>query len=253
MISTETLALNSPILPTFFFVFVFFYLFTYLFFRNWRPKDRPVASSCSISLAYGVATLLLTAIAIRKTPHHSFASPNSALQNLVLEYSISYLLVDLFHYLIFLPNHVLFILHHLATLYVFCTCRYMVHHGASALLRLLIAAESTNLCSNLWTLLGLLRADVPVAAQVYELLSHWIYAAYTVNWGVLGSILVCEMVVFDLSGLADNLIPTWAWISWMGLIIIAMLVTIARIYHHWQDWYRERNKRKKVVYIIRSR
>lgn len=114
----KTLALVSPTLPTFL-LFVFFYLFAYLLvFRNWGPINRPLASSYFISSVYA---FLMAGYAIRNMPSKSnttFASPTSALHNLVLEYSTSYFLVDLFHYLIFFPNDIVFILHHLSTLYM---------------------------------------------------------------------------------------------------------------------------------------
>ncbi|KAK6252366.1 hypothetical protein QUC31_014086 [Theobroma cacao] len=220
-------------------------------FRNWGPKHRPEASSCFISLAHGTPAVFMAAHALINTTQSppTFASPNSALDNVVLEYSISYFLMDLVHYLVFFPNDILFILHHLATLYVFFTCRYMVHHGAFALLVLLVLAEVTSLCQNVWTLAGFRRADAPAAAKLYELLSPPFYALYSVVRGILGPFFVYKMVVFYLSGVAGNLIPRWAWSSWIVVIVTAILVSIVWVFHHWIDWYKGRNYKagKKVV------
>ncbi|XVE74827.1 hypothetical protein DITRI_Ditri12bG0049600 [Diplodiscus trichospermus] len=247
----DTLALQTPSLPTFFFLFLFVYLFAYvLVFRNWGPKHRPEASSCFISLAHGTPAVFMAVNALINTQTPlTFASPNSGLDNVVLDYSISYFFVDLLHYLIFLPNDILFILHHLATLYVFFTCRYMVHHGAFALLVLLILAEVTSLCQNIWTLAGFRRADVPAAAKLYELLSPPFYAFYSVVRGIMGPLFVYKMGVFYLSGLAENLIPGWAWASWMVVIVTAILVSIVWVFDHWVDWCKGRNYKamKKVV------
>ncbi|EOY00829.1 PREDICTED: uncharacterized protein LOC18609696 [Theobroma cacao] len=248
----EALALCSPTFPTFFLLFLSIYLFAYfLVFRNWGPKHRPEASSCFISLAHGTPAVFMAAHALINTTQSppTFASPNSALDNVVLEYSISYFLMDLVHYLVFFPNDILFILHHLATLYVFFTCRYMVHHGAFALLVLLVLAEVTSLCQNVWTLAGFRRADAPAAAKLYELLSPPFYALYSVVRGILGPFFVYKMVVFYLSGVAGNLIPRWAWSSWIVVIVTAILVSIVWVFHHWIDWYKGRNYKagKKVV------
>ncbi|OMO81429.1 hypothetical protein COLO4_23618 [Corchorus olitorius] len=191
----------------------------------------------------------MAANALLKTQSPTFASPNSALDNIVLEYSISYFLIDLLHYLIFFPTDILFILHHLATLYVFLTCRYIIHHGAFAFFMLLILAEVTSLCQNIWTLAGFRRADLPAAAKLYEFLSPPFYALYTLVRGILGPLLVYKMVVFYLSGVAENLIPRWAWVSWMFVIITAILVSIVWVFDHWVDWFKGRNYKaaKKVV------
>ncbi|XVF02686.1 hypothetical protein REPUB_Repub04eG0196000 [Reevesia pubescens] len=249
----ETLALYSPSLPSFFFFFLFIYLFGYfLVFRNWGPNHRPEASSCFISLAHGTPAVFMAvnALIINKTPSpRIFASPNSVLDNIVLEYSISYFLIDLLHYLVFFPNDILFILHHLATLYVFLTCRYMVHHGAFSLLGLLILAEVTSLCQNIWSLAGFRRADVPAAAKLYEFLSPLFYAFYSVVRGIMGPLFVYKMGIFYQSRVADNQIPRWAWASWLVVIATAILVSIIWVFDHWMDWYKGRNYKavKKVV------
>ncbi|XVE85257.1 hypothetical protein DITRI_Ditri17bG0077600 [Diplodiscus trichospermus] len=247
----EILAFHSPNLPTFFFSFLLIYLFAYLLvFRKWAPKHRPEASSCFISLAHGTPAVIMAVYALINTQSPlTFASPNTALHNIVLEFSISYFLVDLLHYLVFLPNDILFILHHVATLYVFFTCRYMIHHGAFALLVLLILAEVTSLCQNIWTFAGFLRADVPAAAKLYDLLSPPFYAFYSVVRGFLGPFFVYKMGIFYLSGMAYNLIPRWAWVSWMVVIVTAILVSIVWVVDHWIDWFKGRNYQavKKVV------
>ncbi|XVF85184.1 hypothetical protein PTKIN_Ptkin17bG0098100 [Pterospermum kingtungense] len=252
----KTLPLYSLTLPTFILLFVFFYRFAYRFvFRKWRRKHRPVASSCFASLAHGIPALLMAANAIINTQSSNiFASPNSALHNIILEYSLSYFLVDLFHYLIPFPDDddddvyddILFILHHLATIYVLFTCRYMVHQGAHALLLLLILAESTSPCENLWTLVGLRRADVPAAAALHELLSPCFHALYSVFRGILGPVLFYYLMGFFLDALANHYIPESTLISWMIVIGTAMLVNMVLVVVHWVNWCKGK---KKVVYI----
>ncbi|XP_048318478.2 TLC domain-containing protein At5g14285-like [Ziziphus jujuba] len=246
----ETQILFTPSLPTFFFLFFLLYLFAYFgVFKNWGPKHQAEASSCLISLAHGTPAVILAIYGLTHTQTPpTFDSPNTTLQNVVLEYSLAYFLVDLFHYMVFFPNDILFILHHLATLYVFVTCRYVVRHGGFALLVLLVLAEVTSCCQNVWSLSSFRKADDPLAAKLHEFLTPRFYAFYSVFRGIIGPAFVFKMGVFYVSGAADAVIPRWAWISWMVVIGTAILVSIAWVLDHWVDWKRERGYRaqKKV-------
>ncbi|ONI30146.1 hypothetical protein PRUPE_1G233600 [Prunus persica] len=210
----ENSILGIPTLPAFFSIFLLIYLFAYfVVFRNWGPKHRPEASSCLISLAHGPTAAIMSIYSIlhsRKAP--TFASPNDTLQNTILEFSIAYFFLDLLHYLLFFPSDVLFILHHLATLYVFTTCRYVVHHGAYAILVLLFLAEITSGCQNVWTLASYRRADSPAAAKF---------------------------------GAAEPKIPRWAWVSWMVVILIAIGLSILWVLNLWIDWHRNKVQKKE--------
>ncbi|MFS7970433.1 putative TLC domain-containing protein [Helianthus anomalus] len=251
--------MNSPIsissiphLPLFFSMFLTIYFTAhFLIFRTWTPKLRPEASSCLISLAHGTPAVLLASNALISNPTHTFSSPNTDFQNTVLEYSIAYFLMDLFHYLIFNPKDILFIGHHLATLFVFVTCRYLVGHGAYGVLVLLVLAEVTSFFQNVWTLSNALRSESKVAAQVFDVLSPPFYALYSVVRGFLGPVFVYRMVGFYLSGEADGVIPRWVWVSWVFVVVSAILVSIVWIWNRWVDLYRERidviHKEKKVI------
>lgn len=247
----ETLLnLFSPTFPTFFLMFVFLYLFVFfVILRNWGPKHRPDASSCLLSLSHGTPAVIMAIHALRKAPTpRSFASPNVAFQNTVLEFSIAYFLMDLIHYLVFFPNDILFISHHLATLYVFVTCRFVVRHGALAIIVLLVLAEVTSACQNVWSIARLKKADVPAAAKLYEFLSPPFYVFYSVVRGILGTVVVYKMGAFYASGAADNAIPRWAWISWMVVIVSAILISLLWILNKWIYWYKEKSlqAQKKV-------
>ncbi|KAK6155265.1 hypothetical protein DH2020_009513 [Rehmannia glutinosa] len=212
------------------------------------PKLRPEASSCVISLAHGTPAVILACRAILSDPARDFNSPNTPLQSLVLDYSIAYFLMDLVHYLIFYPSDILFIGHHLATLFVFVTCRYVVYHGAFAILVLLILAEVTSLCQNVWTLASARRSDLKFAAKVYDFLSPPFYALYSVVRGFLGPYFVYRMFAFYLSGAADRVIPKWVWMSWVLIVVTAISVSILWISNLWIEFYRERERKieKKV-------
>ncbi|KAF8390594.1 hypothetical protein HHK36_025121 [Tetracentron sinense] len=239
--SMEALNSSVPNLPVFFSMFIIIYLIAYFcVFRNWSPNHRPEASSCFISFAHGTPAVFLAAFAIFTHSQRGFASANTNFQNMVLDFSIAYFLMDLLHYLIFFPNDVLFIAHHLATLFVFVTCRYLVFHGAFAVLSLLVLAEVTSACQNTWTLANARRADMPTAAKLYRFLSPPFYAFYSVVRGLAGPLFVYEMGVFYFSGAADSVIPRWVWVSWMIVVVTAISVSILWISNLWLELYRER-------------
>lgn len=240
-----TSKLPMPNLPVFFAVYLLLYLTAYfIIFRNWSKNLRPEASSCIISLAHGTPVVFLAARAIFTDPNRSFHSQNTPFQNLVLDYSIAYFLMDLCHYLIFYPRDVLFIGHHLATLFVFVTCRYSVYHGAYAILVLLILAEITSFCQNAWTLAGARRSDSEFAARLYDFLSPPFYALYTVARAFAGPVFVYQMLAFYLGGMADNVIPRWLWVSWIFVVVVAISVSILWISNLWLQLYKETTARQ---------
>ncbi|GMY25296.1 TLC domain-containing protein At5g14285 isoform X1, partial [Fagus crenata] len=127
--------------------------------------------------------------------------------------------MDLLHYIAFFLSDLLFIGHHLAMLFVFVTCRFLVHHGACAILALLVLAKSTSACQNAWTLAKARRDDVALAEKVYGLLSIPFYALYSIVRGLVGSYLVYEMCVYYMSGEANSVIPIWVWLSWIVVVV----------------------------------
>ncbi|KAB2610095.1 transmembrane protein 136-like [Pyrus ussuriensis x Pyrus communis] len=234
-------SLQLPCLPIFFLMFSIVYVIAYfIVFRTWSPKIRPEASSCLISLAHGTPAVFLSAYAILSDPATGFAAPNTLFQNSVLDYSVAYFLTDLLHYLVFFPSDVLFIGHHLATLFVFLTCRYVASHGAFAILCLLILAEVTSLCQNVWTLANARRGDLKFAAKVYDLLSPPFYILYSIVRGFVGPYFVYRMGAFYISGAADGLIPRWVWGSWIVVVMAAISVSILWISNLWVELFRAR-------------
>ncbi|XP_020574916.1 TLC domain-containing protein At5g14285-like [Phalaenopsis equestris] len=236
----ETLILKGSHFPTFFAMFSFIYLIAYfIVFRNWNPKQRPDATSCLISLVHGTPAVVLALSALLANPAVGFASRNSRSQNLALDFSIAYFTIDLLHFLVLLPGDVLFIAHHLATLFVFVTCRYLVLHGAFAILVLLVLAEVTSACQNIWTLAGLRRTDLAVAANVYRILSPPFYVLYSIMRVVLGPLFFLKMSMYYLSGEADDVIPRWVSVSWIVVVGGAILVSIMWISNLWVELVRE--------------
>ncbi|CAJ2677268.1 unnamed protein product [Trifolium pratense] len=234
-----------------FFPFFIFFLSIYLIgyfivFRNKNPKIRSEFSSCLISLFHGTPAAIFGAIAIFSDTNRGFAAANTSFQKTVLDYSIAYFVTDLLHYIVFFPSDVLFIAHHLATLFVIVTCRHVVSHGAFSVVVLLVLAEVTSLCQNTWTLAGACRKEDRFAARVYDALSPPFYVVYTIVRGFVGPYFVFRMVLFYASGLAHGLVPTWIWVSWAVVVFSAIGVSILWIYSRWVDFIRERKIATKL-------
>ncbi|PIN00092.1 hypothetical protein CDL12_27404, partial [Handroanthus impetiginosus] len=236
--------LNDSYLPVFTLWFIFIYILGYfIIFKNWNNKYKAEASSCLMSLAHGTPALILSLFSILQSqPSLSkldFTAPNTPFQDLVLEYSISYFLMDLLHYMILIPSDALFIAHHIATLYVLMTCRYLFGHGAVAILGILVFAEVTTTCQNTWSLARFRKVDSAKAASVFEFLSPYFYAFYTVVRGILAPVFVHKIgLVFA----ADNgMIPRWALISWIVVTVVGIGLSILWVMFLWIDLYRERS------------
>ncbi|KAK7395718.1 hypothetical protein VNO78_16285 [Psophocarpus tetragonolobus] len=237
-------SLQSWVILPFFAMFLCIYLVGYLIvFRRQSAKTRPEFSSCLISLFHGTPAALLGGAALLSDAERGFAAPNTPFQKLVLDYSAAYFLTDLIHYVAFYPSDVLFIAHHVATLFVVLTCRHAVSHGAFSVLVLLVLAEVTSACQNAWTLAGACRRDHPLARRLHALLSPPFFAAYSVVRGLLGPYFVFRMVDFYARGGARGLVPTWAWVSWVLVVVMAIGVSLLWISNLWVQFFRERNKK----------
>lgn len=242
----------SPPLQLISFTLMFFAIYFsayFIIFKNWS-SSRFEASSCLMSLAHGTPAVLL---ALNSLPTReffsqlSFFAENTRLQDTVLEFSIGYFIVDLSHYAIFVPTDVLFIAHHLATLYVLCTCRYVIHHGAVSILGFLVLAEITSPCQNTWSLARFRKLDSPGAAAYYEFLSPFFFAFYSVVRGILAPFFVFKLVrmmIFVHNGERGGnglLIPMWGLVSWMVVIVIAIGISILWVMNHWVGLYRRKS------------
>jgi hypothetical protein len=246
-----TLFLSASAVLSFTLMFFAIYFSSYFFiFKNWG-SSRYQAASCLMSLAHGSPAVILALYSLLENNQDlsqlNFAAENTSLQDMVLEFSIGYFIVDLSHYMIFIPTDVLFIAHHLATLYVLCSCRYVIHHGAVSILVLLVLAEITSPCHNTWSLARYRKVDLPEAARYYEFLSPIFFTTYSVVRGVLAPLYAFKLGLIFLSGAAKGLIPIWGLISWMVVIVTAIGISIMWVLNQWIGLYNRRaNELKKV-------
>lgn len=98
-----------------------------------------------------------------------------------------------------------------------------------------------------------------VATRVHEFLRVPFYGFYSVARGVLGPMFVYEMGVFYACGGGGDEVPMWVWVSWMVLIVGALMGSLLWILNLWIDLYRERKGEllwKKTLtnlgYILRT-
>ncbi|KAJ3701713.1 hypothetical protein LUZ61_005418 [Rhynchospora tenuis] len=238
--------ISNSMFPTFLSIFCIIYIIGYFgIFRNWSQKIRPEASSCLISLFHGSPAVILAISALRSQPVWGFASPNSSAENGVLEFSIAYFTMDLIHYLIFTPQDYLFIAHHLATLFVFITCRCVTLHGAFSVMVLLVFAEITSFCQNIWTLAGLRKDDSELARRVYWVLSPPFYALYTAMRVVAGPLFFAMMSASLMKREARDVMPIWISISWIVVVGTAIMVSWLWIWNNWTEYFRARKASKE--------
>ncbi|KAI4387708.1 hypothetical protein MLD38_000120 [Melastoma candidum] len=215
-------------------------------FRSWSPDSRGEASSCAMSLSHGTPAVLLATRSLLLSPGtRSFCSPNSSPDDLVLEFSIAYFLSDLVHLIVFAPSDVLFIAHHLATLFVFLTCRYLAHHGAYELLVLLVMAEVTSVPQNAWTLARIRRSESTSANKVYARLCLPFYTFYSIVRGILAPIFVFKMGAFYMGGGCGGVISRWVWMPWLVVIGGAIGVSILWVYNNWVEYVRGSGRKKR--------
>ncbi|XP_042050383.1 TLC domain-containing protein At5g14285-like [Salvia splendens] len=229
--------------------FISIYTIGYLFaFKKWPKKQRGEASSCLISLAHGTPALILSMPSLLQSQSElEFASPNTPFQNLVLDHSIAYFITDLLHYLILTPTDALFILHHLATLYVLATCRFAFAHGAAAVLGILALAEVTSSCQNVWSLARCRRGESARAAALVEFLSPFFYGFYSVVRGIVGPLYVYRIGVLFGGSELGGVIPRWGWVSWIVVMAVGIGLSILWVLHLWLHLYSRSRRVKEEV------
>ena len=163
-----------------------------------------------------------------KDPLNNLDSQNTSFQNALMEFSSAYFIVDLLHYAIYVPDQVLFILHHIATTTYMFSCRFYTHHGAISVMFLLGLAESTSLIQNIWTISLIYRY-----LKFHRFLNIFFIPVYTVARGVLGPLLTWKLCAFYLFGGADHVIPRWLVSYWMFTVVFAIAGSILWVSTLW--------------------
>lgn len=237
---------GSPVLVSCIPMFVFVYLIAYYrLFSGWKQKARFEAASCSMSMIHGTVTTILSALEFFRNPW-KLDAPNTPIQNVVMEFSMAYFLVDLLHYILFVPEDVKFILHHLATSIYMMSCRYYTKHGALSVMALMGLGEVTTPLQSIWTVARLGRDDSYLAKRIYESTSLLFTIFFTITRGITAPILAWKLFEFYLSNQAKDVIPFWLAASWMAMVSVGLAGSIMWVYSLWVG-LRRFNARKKVA------
>ncbi|KAI5055568.1 hypothetical protein GOP47_0029089 [Adiantum capillus-veneris] len=214
--------LQSFSLPASIPLFIAIYAVGYFsLFPQWKYKARFEAASCSMSLVHGAISFTLAAYNLLHVPWQLDA-PNSPHQNSLMDFSIAYFLVDLLHYVLFVPEDYKFIFHHVATSIYMLTCKYYVGHGAVSVMALMAVGEITTPLQSVWTIARLGRVISPRAKRIYESASLPFTILFTVARGIVGPILTWKLCKFYLLNEGRQVIPFWLAALWMGMVVIGM-------------------------------
>ena len=163
-----------------------------------------------------------------------------------MSFSISYFIVDLFHYLLFVPGDFKFILHHLATSMYMISCKYYTKHGGLSVIALMGLGEVSSPLQSLWTISRFGQTVSPVAKAFYESSSLPFTLLFTFTRGFLGPILTWNLCRFYLSNRAGHVIPYWIATFWMALVIIGMSGSMMWLLSLWAGLRRFNAKKKNM-------
>ncbi|KAH7315504.1 hypothetical protein KP509_21G052300 [Ceratopteris richardii] len=239
----ESFLLNF-ILPVSIIFFTAIYIVGYFaIFTSWKDKARFEAASCSMSLVHGAITSSLAIVDILKVPW-KLDAPNNPLENSLMDVSVAYFLVDLFHYLIFVPEDYKFIFHHLATSVYMLTCKYFSGHGALSVMLLMAVGEITTPLQSVWTIARLGRDQSTLAKRVYESVSLPFTLLFTCTRGIIGPWITWKLCEFYLFDVRRHMIPMWLSSLWMSMVIIGMTGSMLWLWSLWAG-LRRFNARKR--------
>ncbi|XP_002993813.2 TLC domain-containing protein At5g14285 [Selaginella moellendorffii] len=214
----------------------------FFIFRSWSKHKRCRAASSSISFAHALVGASLAMADMVSSPW-TLDAPNTAFQNRIMEWSMAYFIVDLFHYFLAVPEDHLFIAHHLATLTYMISCRYYTLHGAKSVMSLIAAGEATTPLQAIWTLARLAKDEFPVAERVYTALSPTFTLLFTIVRGMLGPFLLGKLASFYLWGRADTVIPRWLAWFWVFEVSFAVVGSMIWVFRLWRGLFKLNSQR----------
>ncbi|KAH7414882.1 hypothetical protein KP509_14G015900 [Ceratopteris richardii] len=183
-----------------------------VFARRWPhgAVDRFKAASCCMSIVHGTSTMKFW-LASR------LGAANTRFEEAIMEYSTAYFLVDLVHYLLFVPNQPLFVLHHVFTSSYMLSCRFYTGHVAFSTIILFVVGESTSFLQNVWTISLLTHG-----AKLFNLLNVPFLIIVSIFPGVLTPWATWQLCLYFLfSREASAVVPFplalyWMWSVFMG-------------------------------------
>ncbi|KAH7414883.1 hypothetical protein KP509_14G016000, partial [Ceratopteris richardii] len=207
-----------------------------VFARRW-PRgavDRFKAASCCMSILHGTSTSIYMLNLFYTDKQQDGGGENSStmkfwlasrlgaantrFEEAIMEYSTAYFLVDLVHYLLFVPNQPLFVLHHVFTSSYMLSCRFYTGHGAFSTIILFVVGESTSFLQNVWTISLLTHS-----AKLFNLLNVPFLIMFSIFPGVLTPWATWQLCLYFLfSREASAVVPFplahyWMWSVFMGI------------------------------------
>lgn len=223
-----------------------------IFARRW-PRgtlERYKAASCCMSIVHGTSTSLAAIIYMLHLlyTHNDLASinteghpkqvswlnshlgaPNTPFQEAIMEYSTAYFLIDLLHYVLFVPNQPLFILHHIFTTSYMLSCRFYTKHGAFSTIVLFAVAECTSFLQNLWSF-----ASLTENTSLFNSLNVPFLTIFTVFRGVATPWATWKLCAYYLfSAEASSVVPYWLALYWMGSVFMGITGSLYWVAMHW--------------------
>ncbi|MCO5575834.1 hypothetical protein L7F22_029639 [Adiantum nelumboides] len=251
-------------------VFAGIYILGYciIFARRW-PRGAPErykAASCCMSIVHGpstslAATLYMIRLFYMERQHPSayphdrnswlnshLGASNTPFEEAIMEFSIAYFLIDLLHYVLFVPNQPLFIIHHIFTTSYMLSCRFYTRHGGFSTIVLFAVAECTSWLQNLWTIASLTKSTA-----LFNKLNIPFLTMFTIFRGIVtpwATWQLCQYYLFSLQALA--VVPNWLALYWMCSVFMGIVGSLYWVAAHWakliakSDSSPQPNKRKDL-------
>ncbi|KAH7414874.1 hypothetical protein KP509_14G015100, partial [Ceratopteris richardii] len=204
-----------------------------VFARRW-PRgavDRFKAASCCMSIVHGTSTSMAAAIYMMHLKHTKsrLGAANTRFEEAIMEYSTAYFLVDLVHYLLFVPNQPLFVLHHVFTSSYMLSCCFYTGHGAFSTIVLFVVGESTSFLQNVWTI-----SLITHSAKLFNLLNVPFLIIFSIFRGVLTPWATWQLCLYFLfSREASAVVPFPLALYWMWSVFMGISGSLYWVSTHW--------------------
>ncbi|KAH7414889.1 hypothetical protein KP509_14G016600 [Ceratopteris richardii] len=192
-----------------------------VFARRWPPGavDRFKAASCCMSIVHCTSTSMAAAIYMLNL----FYTDKQEMS------CTAYFLVDVVHYLLFVPNQPLFVLHQVFTSSYMLSCRFYTGHGAFSTIVLFVVGESTSFLQNVWTISLLTHSAKP-----FNLLNVPFLIIFSIFRGVLTPWATWQLCLYFLfSRQASAVVPFPLALYWMWSVFMGISGSLYWVSTHW--------------------